>query len=508
MAEGYNWFLIIVTIVVGFLVVGANLHILVNFQHPEDRNQAWVPKIVVVFGLSLAMMSVLMFPLDVANRSACGDHLALSACNFAMPMKELWYTVYMTGSILVLFVIPFATFYYEADVEFSGVKKVKSALMWVMVTSVVAGLVLGLAYGLAGFVEYPVEQLFSGITPLNATGLLPTQCIRPSGSDWEDAPDGICDASTVGLETQTWTIRVSFPVYVIALSSLVGWFLFALFAGIGMVTLPIDSLLSFVRRPQATITKTQYMQRAKKLAIKAKEIKEVATDLRREEQTQGKSRQWRKKLKKVNQSLILLEEGHEKLNQVYPQGENAETAWIMTVLGYWMQLVLGFLTTILSLLLIVHIALYMLVDPPESAFLNDFFMELDKAFPLFGTAAFALFCFYLIAITVKGCAKFGLNLLIISVHPMKVGGTLMSSFLFNVALILLSTQAVIQFCAQAFAVYAESTEVQDIFGNEVEHLWGLSVLYIENVFIYAWLAFAGLTALFMAIRRPRKAAKA
>ena len=108
----------------------------------------------------------------------------------------------------------------------------------------------------------------------------------------------------------------------------------------------------------------------------------------------------------------------------------------------------------------------------------------------------------MVAITVKGCAKFGLNLLVISVHPMRVGGTLMSSFLFNVALILLSTQAVIQFCAQAFAVYAESTEVQDIFGNEVEHLWGLKYLYIENVFIYALLGFVGLTALYVTIRWP------
>lgn len=87
MTEGHNWFLIIVTIVVAALVVVSNLHILVHFQHPEDRNQAWFPKLVVIFGLSLAMLSVLMFPLDVANRSACSDHIALSACKFTMPMK-------------------------------------------------------------------------------------------------------------------------------------------------------------------------------------------------------------------------------------------------------------------------------------------------------------------------------------------------------------------------------------------------------------------------------------
>ncbi len=51
-------------------------------------------------------------------------------------------------------------------------------------------------------------------------------------------------------------------------------------------------------------------------------------------------------------------------------------------------------------------------------------------------------------VTVKGCTKVGLNLLVFTVHPMRVGATLMSSLLFNVGLILLATNAVIQFCAQ------------------------------------------------------------
>ena len=44
MAEGYNWFLILVAVVVSLLVVALSFHVLVNFQHPEDRNQAWFPK--------------------------------------------------------------------------------------------------------------------------------------------------------------------------------------------------------------------------------------------------------------------------------------------------------------------------------------------------------------------------------------------------------------------------------------------------------------------------------
>jgi hypothetical protein len=41
----------------------ANIYVLVDYQHPEDRNQAWFPKVVVVFGLTVAVVSVLMFPM-------------------------------------------------------------------------------------------------------------------------------------------------------------------------------------------------------------------------------------------------------------------------------------------------------------------------------------------------------------------------------------------------------------------------------------------------------------
>ncbi len=47
-SDGYNWFLILVAIIASVVLVLINVYILVNFQHPEDRNQAWFPKFVVV----------------------------------------------------------------------------------------------------------------------------------------------------------------------------------------------------------------------------------------------------------------------------------------------------------------------------------------------------------------------------------------------------------------------------------------------------------------------------
>ena len=45
--------------------------------------------------MTLSELSILLLPLDIANRAACADAVVLSACNFALPMLELWTAVYM-----------------------------------------------------------------------------------------------------------------------------------------------------------------------------------------------------------------------------------------------------------------------------------------------------------------------------------------------------------------------------------------------------------------------------
>jgi hypothetical protein len=73
----------------------------------------------------------------------------------------------------------------------------------------------------------------------------------------------------------------------------------------------------------------------------------------------------------------------------------------------------------------------------------------------------------LAVVAIKGNFLLGLNFLVVSLYPIRVGATLMSSFLVNTALILAMASAVIQFCASAFASYANSTQIFDVFGNQV-----------------------------------------
>jgi LMBR1 domain-containing protein 1 len=113
--EGFNWFLIFITVALSLVLVAVNVYVLVHYQHPDDVNQAWFPKIVVVFGLWLAMATVLLFPLDVANRAACAASVVESACRLALPMDHMWQAVFISNLVMTCFFIPFTLFFYEGD---------------------------------------------------------------------------------------------------------------------------------------------------------------------------------------------------------------------------------------------------------------------------------------------------------------------------------------------------------------------------------------------------------
>lgn len=92
-----------------------SLYFVVHYQHPEDKNQAWIPKIVVLLGFAVAMWTILLFPLDVANQQACDLDIPLSSCDADMPMTQLWYAVYIANMAITFILVPFSIFYYEAD---------------------------------------------------------------------------------------------------------------------------------------------------------------------------------------------------------------------------------------------------------------------------------------------------------------------------------------------------------------------------------------------------------
>uniref|UniRef100_A0A1D1YBC5 LIMR family protein At5g01460 n=1 Tax=Anthurium amnicola TaxID=1678845 RepID=A0A1D1YBC5_9ARAE len=488
----FNLALVVVAVVVCVLVLLFNVYLLVNYQHPDDVNQAYFPKAVVVLGLSIAAISILMLPADVANRQACRRAIYNGACNLTLPMKDLWLAVYIADAVLVFLVIPFAMFYYEGDQDKSTTKRLMSALMWVGASFLVCGLVLGILYGVVGDVDFTVRHLSSSTTSFPSTWTSFTHSQPCIGSTARE-----CAAYTASASSETtWKMKATFPEYTVALATIVGSVLFTIFGGVGIFCLPLGLIFSFIRRPKAVITRSQYIKEATEMGKRARELKKAADALHQEERSGSKGRKWRKNVKAVEKELLLLEDDVKALEEMYPQGEKAETTWALTVLGYLAKLILGTLGFIVSVAWVAHIIIYLLVDPPLSAFLNEVFIKLDDVWGLLGTAAFAFFCFYLLLAVIAGAMMLGLKLVFITIHPMKWGGTLMNSFLFNVGLILLCSISVIQFCSTAFGYYARATAAQEIFGHTLQSLRGIKYLYKYNVFQYGFVGFAVLTLIY------------
>jgi LMBR1 domain-containing protein 1 len=67
MAPLVDPFLVIGFLILLILVFVINVYVLVYWQHPEDKNESHLVRVLVVLGLQLSAICVLLLPVDVAN---------------------------------------------------------------------------------------------------------------------------------------------------------------------------------------------------------------------------------------------------------------------------------------------------------------------------------------------------------------------------------------------------------------------------------------------------------
>merc|ERR1712048_540423 len=212
--------------------------------------------------------------------------------------------------------------------------------------------------------------------------------------------------------------------------------------------------------------------------------------IEQEKRHQSKSRKNVRIFNNFKKAVYFLEYDWEKLQEAHKGGGNP--------LKYWGYLLLGIICAILSFMWFLHVVLFMFLSPKRAIpFLNTMFVELDQSFAFLGTVLYGSFAFYLMWATIKGNMQIGLRFFFFTIHPMKLGATMMNSFLFNVALILLCSVPIVQFCTTAFAQYAHDTAVENIFGVQITHLKFMRQLFVNNVFLYVMFSLAGLTFLYL-----------
>mmetsp|Transcript_11599 Transcript_11599/g.15288 ORF Transcript_11599/g.15288 Transcript_11599/m.15288 type:complete len:228 (-) Transcript_11599:274-957(-) len=172
----------------------------------------------------------------------------------------------------------------------------------------------------------------------------------------------------------------------------------------------------------------------------------------------------------------------------------------------FISLFCGICAAIMSLFWFLHICVYVYPDPPLTPFLNNYFKWFDNWFPMFGVLSVALFVVYLLFCAVKGCFKFGIRFMFFQIHPMKLGKTYMSSFMFNIALVLLCALPVVQFSQEAFSDYAAFSQIRQLFGVQIQYLQFFQWFWTKQVFIYIFMSVSILTGIYLACRPRDQAA--
>lgn len=518
--------LIVIACVVPCILTFANVILMARYLDSSATRGHFIAKIMILLGLLLAECTILLLPMDVGNAAG------VVGCGFwndncgGLNLALVWEIVYMCilGAVVVVF--PFFIYFYEADDEgmsadeaaqgeeatcmtkFCYMKNFKrslgSAICYTLITCAIAAIVIALMYVYLAYTSIPyrlttVDIASVAFQPVGTRVSLTcpqgaTNCLQPCGDD----------------QGCTWNVQyiemtVSFTVYVAALMSFLGWFMFTAYVGIGLVALPMDLIQSFKQRPKV-LSLSEARQQRRQLMNRSQELLNVGDgmasrmidfndDVKSKKQRRKQGKLDAQEMNRFRVLVDMLEADLEKFQLCDPQNyrEHYNPLWP------WFKLVCGILSIFITLAWLVHIVIFMLFSPPFYAFLNYFLMWFDGFFPLFGTIAVAVFGMYLLLCVAKGNIKFGTRFFLIKVHPMEPHKTLLNSFVFNVALILMCCLPCVQFLTNAFSTYARLTDASILFGTQFKYLRFFKFFWQYNVFLFGILAFALLTAIYLAI---------
>ena len=486
-------------------------------------------------------MLMILFSLVFSSGCAGYDSKFCGGLN----MEAMWSAVFIMIPVWVFILIPFSTFFYEADdgMLMAGtayapnpVKRSKfgQALCYEMFVLVIVGAFFGVMYAALSDTKIPVQEYLGngpsgeGLGPvvdneafpkaftidaLGANATFAKELIAPMDGSDEQWLEFVVDNGE-----QDLVLQVSLYTFFGNLMAWVGWFFFAIFGGIGIAALPLDLILGYVNRPKH-MDAVEYAEAQMSLRERVNELVDIGEliKIEREEKAQAgmagnfaafsldsekrqAARDERQAILGFKQAVYLMEKDAEDFLAASTNYENYNP------LIPYISLLLGICACIISFFWFIHIIVYVYPDPPLAPFLNNYFKFFDGWFPLFGTLSVALFTLYLLVCAVKGCFKFGIRFFFFHIHPMKPGKTYMSAFMFNIGLVLLCALPVVQFCQDAFADYAAFTNIRQIFGVQVEYLEFFSAFWTKNIFVYVLMVITVLTSIYLACRPSDQAA--
>jgi LMBR1 domain-containing protein 1 len=468
---------ILTMFLVAFLLSG--LKVIWMYEMPEDAMNvaALFPKLVFLCSMTLAGFVTILLPLDVRQEKSTGTGLTYS-----------WSTVYIMIIVFVSVLIPLAMMIYEAagDEAVSLGQSIPFLMLKLLSFGIFFGLIIGFMYAYYNLAKVPIRA-YSCTSTTNTTLWDMTQT------------GGTNESSACYSWRQTYlSMKLRLDVYLIAVTSFVGWFLFIFFGGVGLSALPIDLIVAFADRPKKTDLAT-YTKKKQEIGEQARSLSVLGKELIEKERSLRIKSGWgvyRQKtavsteFNKYKQSVFLLEVEYRKLEIAL------KNRGVHPLIAAF-TLITGLICFGVSVTWWLHILLYMLIPStsypgqPFAYFLNTALIAMDTDSGYIGSFfVFSFFCLYLLCCTVKGAFKVGMRIFIVPMYPMVLKDTPISSMLFNAIIVLLSAAALAQFSYMAFADYAAMSTAQVVFSAQIQYLNFYKWFFGNSVFVYAFLCWS------------------
>lgn len=493
-----------------FLVLGAvNLYTIVHFQMPGDKMDNKWTKLVIWLGFQLCSFTVMMVAADAANAEGnpmC-DKGYLRPENSVIwcggfDFDTIWRILYMAVFVYLCVIIPFATFYWEASEEIDGRSPLKEALCYEMYIVLLVVAITVPVYMLSDekIVEVPTKVLTAKIGEL----ALNTYTLAEGNSvvayiEGSTLSGGLTEVPTLAAAVDSsYKYPVRFEILVASYVGFLGWFVFSLFVGVGLVALPFDLISAYINRPVG-LDAGEVSTRKADLQIKANEILETSVQLKRtRSESSGMTRAAnhftdRIEVNKLANMMHALERDVEDLEAC----ENIKQSY-NPIIPY-ISLVFGVFSTVVSIFWILQMVLYTLLR--KEPLLNSYLLSFDTWFPMFGVVTYAIFSVYLLLALIKGCFKLGMRFLCCcQIHTMAPGKTEVNSFLFNLAVLMLCTYPLVHFVVRSFSGYASYAQAYLLFEVQMGNMAFFRDMFRKHAFDYITLGMSGLTLIGLLLR--------
>lgn len=117
-------------------------------------------------------------------------------------------------------------------------QRIRSAIIFTVLSIFVFGVILAILYGVGGYVQYDTTLLTSATVAIDSfQDTFGNGCSVPPGQNAT-----ACSALADDVLMETWEQRPSFMIFVVAVASILGWLLLMVMGGVGLVALPLDMI--------------------------------------------------------------------------------------------------------------------------------------------------------------------------------------------------------------------------------------------------------------------------